>query len=798
MKKLFILAVGLFLLAGFVRAEEDPVEDEVGTVENDLGASREGSRTDDEVVKREEEAIKIDGLNVAQVKELREKAEKFTFQTEVNRMMKLIINSLYRNKEIFLRELISNASDALDKIRLLSLTDKNVLDTNPELSIRIKADKENKILSITDSGIGMTKQDLVNNLGTIAKSGTAEFLGKMQDAANAQEMNDMIGQFGVGFYSSFLVANRVVVTTKHNDDKQYIWESDSSSYSIVEDPRGDTLKRGTTISLHMKDEALDFLEQDTIKTLIKKYSQFINFPIYLWSSKNIQVEEELDEEDKPEKTDSEDKEVDETEDEKKDEEDDAKVEDAAEEEKKTKKIDKTVWDWELLNDSKPIWTLKPSEVTDKEYNDFYKALTKDSQDPLAKIHFVAEGEVTFKALLFIPKVQPSESFNRYGTKGDNIKLYVRRVFITDEFNEMMPNYLSFVRGIVDSDDLPLNVSREKLQQHKLIKVIKKKLIRKVLDMIKKIPKDDYEQFWKEYSTNVKLGVIEDPQNRARLSKLLQFRSSTQKGNTFLADYVARMKPNQQHIYYIAGSSLAEVQKSPFVERLNKKGYEVLYLTEPVDEYAISSLPEFDGKKFQNVAKEGFTLDDGDKAKERMEELKSTFEPLTNWLNDILKDYISKAQVSERLTDSPSALVASMFGWTGNMERLAISNAHQKSNDPQKTYYLNQKKTLEINPRHPLIRELLRRVEQDKDDETAKEMALMMFQTATLRSGYMLQHTASFAKSVEQLMGKTLGIPLDEAPEEEDDFLDNESTSETEKASDEVDADEDKDEEHDEL
>ncbi|KAL0121917.1 hypothetical protein PUN28_007009 [Cardiocondyla obscurior] len=710
-------------------------------------------------------------------------------------MMKLIINSLYRNKEIYLRELISNASDALDKIRLLSLTDKGVLETNPELAIRIKADKENKVLHIMDSGIGMTKQELINNLGTIAKSGTAEFLGKMQDITNSQDMNDMIGQFGVGFYSAYLVANVVVVTTKHNKDKQYIWESDSSNYSIVEDPRGDTLKRGTTVSLHLKDEASDFLEPDTIKNLVKKYSQFINFPIYLWNSKVIQVDAEEVDEDKPAKDtekDAEDKE---------DEEDDAKVEEDTDE-KKSKKVDKTVWDWELLNDSKPIWTLKPNEVDEKEYIEFYKSLTKDNQEPLAKTHFVAEGEVTFKSLLFIPKVQPSDSFNRYGTKSDNIKLYVRRVFITDKFTDMMPNYLSFIRGIVDSDDLPLNVSRENLQQHKLIKIIKKKLVRKVLDMIKKISKEDYQDFWKEYSTNIKLGIIEDAQNRARLSKMLQFHSSTQKEMTSLPEYVSRMKSKQQHIYYVAGSSEDEVKKSPFVERLEKKGYEVLYLTEAVDEYAISALPEFDGKKFQNVAKEGFTLDEGERAKEQMEQLKTTFEPLVKWLNDILKDHISKAQISERLTDSPCALVASMFGWTGNMERLAISNAHQKSDDPQKSYYLNQKKTLEINPRHPLIRELLRRVEIESSDQTAKDIALMMFRTATLRSGYMLRETASFADSVEQLMRKSLGISLDEVPEEEE-SQDDESTS-SEKVSD-IDAeddrkeeDDDEEEKHDEL
>ncbi len=406
--------------------------------------------------------------------------------------MKLIINSLYRNKEIFLRELISNASDALDKIRLLSLTDSTQLDSNRDLRIQIKADKDNKVLHIIDTGIGMSRNDLVNNLGTIAKSGTADFLSKMQDEKSEnQEDNDMIGQFGVGFYSAFLVADRVVVTTKHNSDKQYVWESDAASFSIVEDPRGDTLKRGSQVSLYLKDEAQDFLEEDTVKQLIKKYSQFINFPIYLWTSKSVEEEVPVEDESKE----------DAAEDAVEDGDEDAKVEEDADEDKpKTKKVTKTVWDWLVMNDNKPIWTRKPADVTDAEYNEFYKSLTKDSSDPFTHTHFIAEGEVTFKSLLFIPKVQPSESFNKYGTKSDNIKLFVRRVFITDEFNDMMPNYLNFIRGIVDSDDLPLNVSRETLQQHKLIKVIKKKLVRKVLDMIKKIGKEEYIKFWKEFST----------------------------------------------------------------------------------------------------------------------------------------------------------------------------------------------------------------------------------------------------------------------------------------------------------
>ncbi|XP_050083119.1 endoplasmin homolog [Anopheles aquasalis] len=799
MKYLLLLVLGVFLFAGIqqVRAEADDDDDTLPLVDNNLGASKEGSRTDAEAVKREEEAIKLDGLNVAQIKELREKSEKFTFQAEVNRMMKLIINSLYRNKEIFLRELISNASDALDKIRLLSLTEPGVLDSNRNLEVKIKADKEGKVLHIIDTGIGMTKQDLVNNLGTIAKSGTADFLSKMQDTkSEGQDVNDMIGQFGVGFYSAFLVADRVVVTTKHNDDKQYIWESDAASFSIVEDPRGDTLQRGSQVSLHLKEEALDFLEEDTVKQLIKKYSQFINFPIYMWTSKEVETEVPVEEEavttEKPAKEDN----ADEEEEDVKVEEEETTDEDSK---PKTKKIKKTVWNWEIMNDSKPIWTRKVSEVTAEEYNEFYKSLTKDTSDPLTQTHFIAEGEVTFKSLLYVPKVQPSESFNKYGTKADNIKLYVRRVFITDEFNDMMPNYLSFIRGVVDSDDLPLNVSRETLQQHKLIKVIKKKLVRKALDMLKKIDKEQYEKFWKEYSTNIKLGIMEDPSNRSRLAKLLRFQSSSTKDKeyTSLSEYVERMKPKQDNIYFIAGPNRAEIEKSPFVERLLSRGYEVLFLVEAVDEYSISALPEFDGKRFQNVAKEGFTLNESDEAKARFEELKTEYEPLLKWLNDVaLKDKIAKAQLSERLANSPCALVASMFGWTGNMERLALANAHQKTDDPQRMYYLNQKKTLEINPRHPLMRELLRRVDADSDDIVAKDMAVLMFNTATLRSGFQLPETADFADSIERMMRQTLGVSLEEKPEQEE-FFDEDANSAAAGGQDEEEETLDADE-HDEL
>ncbi|KAI1882159.1 hypothetical protein AGOR_G00247800 [Albula goreensis] len=762
MKQLWVIGLLCALLAfSSVRADDDVDID--GTVEEDIGKSRDGSRTDDEVVQREEESIQLDGLNAAQIKEIREKSEKHIFQAEVNRMMKLIINSLYKNKEIFLRELISNASDALDKIRLLSLTNDDALAGNEELTVKIKSDKEKNMLHITDTGIGMTKEDLVKNLGTIAKSGTSEFLNKMTEMqTEGQSTSELIGQFGVGFYSAFLVADRVIVTSKHNNGTQHIWESDSNEFSVIEDPRGDTLGRGTTITLVMKEEATDFLELETIKNLVRKYSQFINFPIYVWSSKTETVEEPIDEDEA------------EAEAEKKDDatEDEAEVEEEEEDKDKpkTKKVEKTVWDWELMNDIKPIWQRPAKEVEEDEYKAFYKTFSRDTDEPMSHIHFTAEGEVTFKSILFVPATAPRGLFDEYGSKkNDFIKLFVRRVFITDDFHDMMPKYLNFVKGVVDSDDLPLNVSRETLQQHKLLKVIRKKLVRKTLDMIKKIAEEQYnEKFWKEFGTNIKLGVIEDHSNRTRLAKLLRFQTShSESGHSSLEQYVERMKEKQDKIYFMAGTSRKEAESSPFVEKLLKKGYEVIYLTEPVDEYCIQALPEFDGKRFQNVAKEGVKFDESEKGKEKREALEKEFEPLTTWMKDkSLKDKIEKAVLSQRLTNSPCALVASQYGWSGNMERIMKAQAYQTGKDISTNYYASQKKTLEINPKHPLIKEMLKRVQTDAEDQTASDLAVVLFETATLRSGYQLVDTKAYGDRIERMLRLSMNVDLNEQVEEE--------------------------------
>merc|ERR1712093_876968 len=505
-------------------------------------------------------------------------AEKFEFQAEVTRLMDIIINSLYSNKEIFLREIISNASDALDKIRFLSVTDKDALGEGDtaKLEMRIAADKAKDTLSITDRGIGMTKQDLINNLGTIAKSGTSSFLEKLKEGGDI----NLIGQFGVGFYSVYLVADKVTVRTKHNDDKQYIWESTAdSSFTIKEDPAGDTLGRGSAITLHLKDDCKEFTEPDKIKDLVKKYSEFISFPIYLKETKTVEKEVPVEEEEKKEEKKDEKKDDDKKDDKKEDKKEDDKldIKDGDEAKKKTKKVSEEVVEWNQVNSEKAIWTRSPRDVEDDDYNRFYKTISKDSENPLTKMHFAAEGEIEFRSILFVPPKAPYDLMEGKA-KSQAIKLYVRRVFITDEFEDMMPRWLSFIKGVVDSEDLPLNVSREMLQTSKVLRVIKKKLVTKALEMIRKMAEkkkkkeekdedeekkeedeekeakgpaeeaednENYLKFWKEFNKAIKLGLYEDSSNRTKLAKLLRFQTSKSGDNwTSLEKYISRMKKGQ--------------------------------------------------------------------------------------------------------------------------------------------------------------------------------------------------------------------------------------------------------------
>merc|ERR1711939_1171532 len=619
--------------------------------------------------------ISSEGMVAAEEETSGPPAEKFEFQAEVTRLMDIIINSLYSNKEIFLREIISNASDALDKIRFLAVTDKDALGEGDtaKLEMRISPDKSKDTLTLTDRGIGMTKQDLINNLGTIAKSGTSSFLEKLKEGGDV----NLIGQFGVGFYSVYLVADKVTVRTKHNDDKQYIWESTAdSSFTIKEDPEGNTLGRGSAITLHLKDDCKEFTEGDKIKELVKKYSEFISFPIYLKETKTVEKEVPVEEEEKKEE---EKKEGDDKKEEKKDE---LEVKDGDETKKpKTKKVSEEVVEWTQVNSENAIWTRSPRDVEDDDYNRFYKTISKDSEGPLTKMHFSAEGEIEFKSILFVPPKAPYDLLEGKA-KSNAIKLYVRRVFITDEFEDLMPRWLSFIKGVVDSEDLPLNVSREMLQTSKVLRVIKKKLVTKALEMIRKMAEkkkkkeeeaednENYLNFWKEFQKAIKLGLYEDSSNRTKLAKLLRFQTSKTGDNwTSLEKYISRMAKGQKNIYYISAETKEQAEKSPYLEHFRKKGYEVLYYIDPIDEYAMPQLTEFKGFQFAGANKENLKLEDDDLEEKKLKKIGEMYKSVTDWFKETLGSKIEKAVVSNRLLETPAILVSSQYGWSTNMERI---------------------------------------------------------------------------------------------------------------------------------
>ena len=660
-------------------------------------------------------------------------SESHEFKAEISQLMNLIINTFYSNKDIFLRELISNASDALDKVRFKHLQSGNMIDAM-EYNIKITPYKKQNLLVIEDTGIGMSKSELESNLGTIANSGTKRFMESLKNSQNKDV--DLIGQFGVGFYSAYLVSDRVQVISKSNESEVYMWDSDASgSYKISELKDVDDMKQGTKIILHLKESESDYCDEHKLKEIVKTHSQFISHNIHIQTFKQeIVKEDEVEDEDEKEGI----------------------VQDVTDDQKS---IEKKEWvaSWELLNKDKPIWAKSPKDVSDDEYKSLYKNISNDYQDCLCYKHFNAEGSIEFSGIIYIPASPPFDMFQT-NKEVKNIKLYVKRVFIMDNCEDLVPDWLSFIRGLVDCSDLPLNVSREMLQHNKIIRIMKKKIISKTVELLDDISKDEekFNKFYHAFSKNLKLGIYEEEEgNKQKLARFLRFYSNKSKDKLrSLEDYISEFQPDQKTIYYITGESKEFVENSVFLETLTSKNYEVLYLIEPIDEYMTQNFKKYSEYEFVSVTKEGLKLDNKEVNKEDNE--------LCAKIKNILSDKVEKVVVSDRIVNSPCCLVTGEYGMSANMERIMKAQA---LGDNNQRMFMSSKKVMEINPEHKIIKALKSKFDKDKDDFQARDIVILLYDISCVSSGFTVDNVNTFSKKFHNILEVGLGCDQDDIDED---------------------------------
>ncbi len=634
------------------------------------------------------------------------RTETHEFKTEIKQLLNLIINSLYSNKEIFLRELISNSSDAIDKLRFKAQTDEAILGNDGEFRIKIERDAVKNTLTVEDNGIGMTYDEVLENIGTIAKSGTNDFLEAMKLLNKEDTLTpELIGQFGVGFYSSFIVADKITLLTKSaNGDPAVRWESHGDGeFTITEAEKSG---RGTTITLELKkkeEDDPDFTDEWTIRNIVKQHSDFVAYPIVMDVEKDEPIPENEQLKDKDDKP------IGET----------------------TRKVIKE----ETLNSMQAIWTKNKADVTDKEHEEFYQHISHDWNPPLEKLHLKLEGTIEYTALLYLPTKAPFDIFSPESKHG--VRLYCKRVFIMDDCKELMPEYFRFVKGVVDTPDLNLNVSREILQQDRLVRNIRRNLVKKLIDLLNNMEPDKYEKFWEEFGAVIKVGVHSDFENKTKIAELLRYKTTKSDGKwKSLQQYVEGMPPDQKEIYYITGENMTALINSPLLEQLKSKDFEVLLMTDPIDEWVTQALNEYDGKKLRSAEKGDLDIDKVD------EEKKDKYETLFKHIRVQLEDTIKEVRPSTRLTDSVACLSGDTYDMSGYMEKILKSTGQQVPEN---------KRALELNMSHPVMEKILGMFETDKNDPKLADYIHLLLDLAVIGEGGKVDDPSNFSKKVGNLM-----------------------------------------------